>query len=230
MAAAHVGLAAVVEALLALALAVPLGCARPLHHLVGAAHSAAEALADVVPQLGEGARRARRAHALLGRRAARPQVGARPAAVALHLLAGARVSVPVGRRGRAVGAKRRQECQQHRENGDGEHLEEEEEEEDERGGEGDAAARRTAAGASRTQRSVIVGGAQTTFGLHRPDMPVQTPPPTVMAAAAAALRPEDGVSAAAPRYLWSRRISGESPAGLTATELTSHPSASQLFT
>lgn len=98
---AHVVLPLVVISQPALALAVAVRRARLLQHLVVVAHPAAEALADVIPQLREGARRTRRAVALLRRRAARAQVGPRRAAIALQRRARHRVGVfeGEGRRG-----------------------------------------------------------------------------------------------------------------------------------
>lgn len=90
---AHLVQPFVVKSLFALALTVAVRGARCLHHLVLATHPAAEALPDVVPQLREGTLGTRRAHALLGRRAAREQVRTRGAAVALQLGARLRVSV-----------------------------------------------------------------------------------------------------------------------------------------
>lgn len=124
---AHVVLRLVVISLFALAVAVAVRGARPLHHLVLAAHIAAEALADVVPQLREGARGTRRALALLRRRAACAQVGARRAAVALQRRARHPVGVfeGEGRRGDAVNPSGAQRQQQHHRREEGkQHLEE----------------------------------------------------------------------------------------------------------
>lgn len=94
--AAHVVLLLVVVSLHALALAVFVRAALRLHHLVVGARPAAEAPADVVPDLREGAGQTRRAHAVLRLRAGFEQEGPGAAAAALHLLAGGRVCVYEG--------------------------------------------------------------------------------------------------------------------------------------
>lgn len=68
--------------LFALAFAVAIGGALRLHLLVVFAHATAETLVDVVPQLRERARWARRAFALPGGRAGCPEVGPRGTLVA----------------------------------------------------------------------------------------------------------------------------------------------------
>ena len=114
---AHVVLLPVVVSLFALTPTVAVRGARRLHHLLLAAHPAAQTLPDVVPQLREGARRTRRALALARRRAARPQEGPGGAAVTHHRGAGERVRVLEGQRrcGHTVNQGGAQREQHHRE-------------------------------------------------------------------------------------------------------------------
>lgn len=90
---AHVVILLVVISLFTLALAVSLRAARRLLHLVLAARPAAQALADVVPQLRERPLRTRRALAFVRRRAACLHKGSRGAHITDHGHAGGPVRV-----------------------------------------------------------------------------------------------------------------------------------------
>lgn len=126
VAVAHAGLAAVVEPWSAAAAGVLLGRARTLRLLTGAATCrAAQAAADVVPQLGEEARGAGRALAGPARGAASAQVRPGGTAGALQPLTSSPVLEPEGGRGRLA------------EGGGGEEEEKEEMEEEEHHGAGE---------------------------------------------------------------------------------------------